>query len=64
RSTEVDVLAYNREGEKIILEASGFLAVVLQHEIDHLNGMVYLDRMKDFRTLSHMNEFQKYWEEK
>ena len=64
RSTEVDVLAYNREGEKIILEASGFLAVVLQHEIDHLNGMVYLDRMKDFTTLSHMNEFQKYWAEK
>ena len=64
RSTEVDVLAYNREGEKIILDASGVLAVVLQHEIDHLNGMVYLDRMKDFRTLSHMNEFQKYWEEK
>jgi len=64
RSTEVDVLAYNREGEKIILDASGVLAVVLQHEIDHLNGMVYLDRMKDFTTLSHMNEFQKYWAEK
>ena len=61
RSAEINVLAYNREGEKITLETSGFLAVVLQHEIDHLNGTVYLDRMKDFKTLSHMKEFQKYW---
>jgi|TARA_B100000315_G_scaffold23860_2_gene20647 peptide deformylase len=64
RSTALNVSAYDREGEEITLEASGFLAIVLQHEIDHLNGIVYLDRMKDFKTLSHMNEFQKYWAEK
>jgi|TARA_Y100000031_G_C8102439_1_gene329345 peptide deformylase len=61
RSKEVNVSAFNRAGEKIVLEASGFIAIVLQHEIDHLNGMVYLDRMKDFQTLSHMKEFEKYW---
>lgn len=64
RSAEVNVLAYNRAGEKKVLEASGFIAVVLQHEIDHLNGTVYLDRIKDFKTLSHMKEFEKYWAEK
>ncbi len=64
RSTEVNVVAFNRAGEKIKLEAKGFLAVVLQHEIDHLNGMLYLDRMKYYKTLSHLAEFQKYWAEK
>ena len=64
RSTELNVVAFNRAGEKIELEAKGFIAIVLQHEIDHLNGIVYLDRMKDFKTLSHMKEFQKYWAEK
>ena len=64
RSTELNVVAFNRAGEKIELEAKGFIAVVLQHEIDHLNGIVFLDRMKDFKTLSHMKEFQKYWAEK
>lgn len=64
RSAEVNLSAYNREGEKITIEAGGFLAVALQHEIDHLNGTVYLDRIKDFKTLSHMKEFEKYWAEK
>ena len=64
RSTEIKVSAYNRAGERIELEAMDFVAVVLQHEIDHLNGIVYLDRMKDFQTLTHMKEFAKHWMEK
>lgn len=64
RSEEVKLEALDRSGEKIMLEVNGFFAVVLQHEIDHLNGMVYLDRMKDMKTLSHMKEFAKYWAEK
>ncbi len=61
RSTKVTVEAFNRKGEKIVVEASDFLAVVLQHEIDHLNGIVFLDRMKDFTKLSYMKEFETYW---
>ncbi|MBT6295860.1 MAG: peptide deformylase, partial [Nitrospina sp.] len=38
----------------------GFLAVVLQHEIDHLDGKVFLDRMTDLSQLSYVNEFEKY----
>lgn len=64
RSAEVNITACDRAGERITLEASGFIAIVLQHEIDHLNGTVYLDRMKDFETLSHMREFKKYRAEK
>src|SRR5574337_1154252 len=33
----------------------------VQHEADHLNGLVYLDRMKDFSTLTHLAEWSKYW---
>ncbi|HZR47411.1 MAG TPA: peptide deformylase, partial [Candidatus Manganitrophaceae bacterium] len=52
---------FNRYMEPMEFEAEGFLAVVLQHEIDHLNGKVFLDRMKDFSTLTHLAEFDHYW---
>jgi peptide deformylase len=61
RSTKVTVEAFNRKGQKVVVQASEFLAVVLQHEIDHLNGIVFLDRMQDFTKLSYMKEFETYW---
>lgn len=64
RAREIKVSAFDRTGEKIFLDAVDFLAVVLQHETDHLNGMLYLDRMKDMKTLAHMKEFEKFWEGK
>jgi peptide deformylase len=64
RSREVTVTAFNRDGEKTVIEATGFLAIVLQHEIDHLNGKVFLDRMEDLTQLSYMEEFETYWVEK
>ncbi|MFQ5715582.1 MAG: peptide deformylase [Nitrospinales bacterium] len=64
RSKTVTVEAYDRRGEKKIIEAEGFLAVVLQHEIDHLNGMVFLDRMPDLAKLSYEKEFETYWVDK
>ena len=60
RSAKVTVSALDRAGEIMTLEASGFIAVVLQHEIDHLNGIVFLDRIKDMKSLSHMKEFEKF----
>ncbi len=38
---------------------SGFLARVFQHEIDHLNGKLYVDRMENMETLSTLGEFRK-----
>jgi len=60
RSTSVKVDALNRKGKKISIDASGFFAVVLQHEIDHLNGIVFLDRMKDLKNLSFLKEYERY----
>ena len=61
RSTRMVVKALDRQGRESTLDASGFLAVILQHEIDHLMGHVYLDRMSDLSALSHMREFYRYW---
>lgn len=64
RFRHVKVEALNRQGESFVLELSGFHAVVAQHEIDHLMGKVYLDRMEDMHTLSFLREFHRYWTNK
>lgn len=46
RPKRVKVKAQNLDGEKIIIKASGLLARVLQHEIDHLNGILFSERLK------------------
>ena len=46
RNTKVRVRAVNEQGQQIRLKAEGFLARVLQHEIDHLNGMVFVDHIE------------------
>ena len=61
RYTEVRLQAYDRAGEPMDLIAKDFFARVIQHESDHLNGIVYLDRMKDLSTLTHLAEWSKYW---
>jgi peptide deformylase len=61
RSTSLMLTAYDREGNKIEKRATGFEAVVLQHEIDHLNGKVFLDRMDDLTQLSYQEEFEEFW---
>jgi len=59
RKLRVDAL--DRKGRKIQITAEGFFARVIQHEFDHLMGGVYLDRMPNLKTLSHLAEFQRYW---
>jgi len=58
----VAVEAYNGGGQKVCFKASGFFARVIQHEWDHLQGRVYLDRMRGLKTLTHLEEFEKYWD--
>jgi peptide deformylase len=60
RSTKITVDYLDREGNPITVNAEGFSAVVLQHEIDHLHGKVFLDRMSDLSQLSYVEEFEKY----
>ncbi|MDP2630081.1 MAG: peptide deformylase [Candidatus Uhrbacteria bacterium] len=59
RAKRVTVCYYNEKGEKRTETATGFFAKVLQHEIDHLNGVLYVDRMKDMRTLMTADEYSK-----
>jgi peptide deformylase len=61
RSTSVTLKAYDRDGGRIEKRATGFEAVVLQHEIDHLNGKVFLDRMEDLTKLAYQEEFEEFW---
>ncbi len=51
RSKKVKVEAENQEGEKILLEAEGVSAVIFQHEIDHLNGKLFIDRVGFFEKI-------------
>lgn len=59
RHPAVRVHAMDRHGEPYEFVAEGFEARVIQHEFDHLNGVVYLDRMRDLKSLS----FGPEWEE-
>jgi len=44
----------------VVIDASGWYARILQHEIDHLGGTLYIDRMRT-RTLSTARNFARYW---
>jgi len=56
----VKVEAWNERGEPITIEASGWYARILQHEIDHLRGIVCCDRM-DPRTLTTAENHTRHW---
>lgn len=55
--------ALGRDGKPYSLTATGFHARVIQHECDHLDGNVYLDRMTDMKTLGFLDETQRFSEE-
>ena len=61
RPRGVRVKYWNETGEEKELTAHGFLATVVQHELDHLFGHLYVDRMKDTRLLSFQEEFQQFY---
>jgi peptide deformylase len=60
RRIAVRLEAYDRDARRVDLVAKDFFARVIQHETDHLNGIVYLDRMLDLSSLSHLAEWQRY----
>jgi len=61
RPSVVRVQALDRAGKSMDFEATGLYAVCIQHEIDHLIGKVFLDRMTDMSTLTQLAEFDQYW---
>jgi peptide deformylase len=60
RALNVRVECLNERGEEITIDAHGWYARILQHEIDHLNGTLYIDRMKT-RTLTTAENFFRFW---
>jgi peptide deformylase len=55
------VRGLDRKGERLELRASNFSARIVQHEGDHLDGILFFDRMKSFRTLSFLEEYSRHW---
>ncbi len=60
RPARVHYAGVDREGRPVEGEATGFLAVVLQHEYDHLDGVLYPMRMQDFTRFAFEDEMQRY----
>jgi peptide deformylase len=60
RAINVHVECLNNQAEAVTIEAEGWYARILQHEIDHLNGTLYIDRMepRSFTTVDNLN---RYW---
>jgi peptide deformylase len=63
RALNVRVECFNEQGEAVTISAQGWYARILQHEIDHLNGTLYVDRMKT-RTLTTVQNAQRHWNSK
>src|SRR5207248_6522101 len=61
RAREIRVRAYDRKGDRIELHAHDFSARVIQHETDHLDGVLFFDRMRSFETLTFLDEYSRYW---
>jgi peptide deformylase len=63
RSRSVLVECLDHRGKSKTIEASGWYARILQHEIDHLHGNLYIDRMHS-RTFSSTQNWEKFWKGK
>lgn len=61
RYREIRVQAYDREAKRLDFTAKDFFARVIQHEHDHLQGILFLDRMRKLDTLTYLTEFHRYW---
>ncbi len=63
RHPAVRVRGLDRDGAPLDYVAEGFEARIVQHEYDHLNGVVFLDRMRDLRSLAFYEEWEEFLRE-
>lgn len=59
RAVRVDFV--DTGGQSRTLQAEGFLATVLQHELDHLDGVLFVDRIRDTTRLATVENYARYW---
>jgi peptide deformylase len=60
RAQHIVVSALDRHGKRFELELKDFAARVVQHETDHLDGVLFFDRMKSLESLTYLEEFSRY----
>ncbi len=61
RHKNIILKGQDRTGDYFEKKLSGFASIVAQHELDHLNGTLLIDRMDSMETLSFQDEYEKYW---
>ena len=64
RAARIVVEGVDRDGKSLRFEADGFLAIVLQHEIDHLNGTLFIDRISALKRELYKRRIKKIMREK
>jgi len=60
RAHKIVVKALDRQGRTVEIEAEDFPARVIQHETDHLDGVLFLDRMQALTSLTYLDEYSRY----
>ena len=60
RFTRIRVDYLDRHGERVSAEVEGLTAGTFQHEVDHLDGVLFLDRVEDPRTFSTWEQFERH----
>jgi peptide deformylase len=60
RPSKVQVNYLDEKGNEKVILADGFLATVLQHELDHLEGVLYIDRITDKKLISYQEEYNEF----
>ncbi len=61
RASAIRVDAYDRTGKRVSFAAAGLTARVIQHETDHLDGILFMDRMRSLHSLAFMDEYRRFW---
>jgi len=60
RFTDITLKALDRNGKKVEYRLKQFAARVAQHETDHLDGVLFFDRMTSFQSLTFLDEYSRY----
>lgn len=60
RAKEIRVQGFDREGRTVAFTATGLPARVIQHEVDHLDGVLFMDRMATLHSLTFMEEYRRF----
>ena len=61
RPKQVRIEYLDQHAKPQVIEPEGFLATVFQHELDHLFGALYIDKISDISKLSYIEEFEQFW---